>query len=207
MEANARLIPAGADIYSVSYGDDTGNYVEFYMNAVKDEKASLEQGRPIFKEREYIRIMPIGDKTKKIDRPVRFQATGNVPSDLDRFPRQWQSFKNQGVVAIDGTPIEEWPPLTKSDAMALKAMNIHTVEVLAGLGDNNLTWLGARQMRDKAKAWLDSSKGGAVALKQAQEIEDLKLQVEALTNQLNGLPQVKAESKKRGRKQNVQNPA
>jgi hypothetical protein len=63
--------------------------------------------------------------------------------------------------------------------MELKAMHIHTVEQLAGISDQNLTWLGARELRDKADAWLKQANSGKEVLRleavNAQLTEDLAL--------------------------------
>lgn len=203
--SSGKLIPVGNDIYEVSYGDDKGIYVEFYHREVENEKKSLQEGRPIYESREYIKIVPIGDKTKVIDRPVKKVPDAGVPSDLQRWPRQWQAFLNQETQVTEGTPITEWPAITRADAMSLKSMNIHTIEMLANLGDNNLTWLGARAMREKAKAWIEKAKTGVDSLVWAKEKAEMQAQIEALKNQLNGFASVGAipEPKKRGRKPKV----
>lgn len=196
-----KLIPAGQDIFNVAYGDDKGLYVEFYYREIEDQKRSLLEGRPIFESREYIKIMPIGNKNKIIDRPIQKTDTARFPSDIRRFPRQWEAFKNQEAQVLDGTPITEWPQITRSDAMSLKAMNIHTIEMLADLQDNNLTWLGARKIRDMAKLWIEKAKGGAESAKWAKEKTDMMAQIEALRNQMAGFTAagVMPEQKKRGR--------
>lgn len=181
-----KLNPAGQDVAVAQYGDDTGLYVEFYMRPVKNEKRSLEEGRPIFEDREYIKILSPGDKTKQWDRPVRKLPQGNVPSDLDRFSKQWLIFQRQGANVVEGTPITEWAAITRSDAESFKAMSIHTVEQMAQLGDHQLGWTGARAMRDKAQKWLEKSKDGAEALRWAQEKQELQDQINALKNQMNG---------------------
>jgi len=92
----------------------------------------------------------------------------------------------------------------------LKALNIHTVELLAGLSDGNLTFMGARTMRDKAKAYLAKANENADAVKFAEDTANLQAQIDALTNQLQGfrnagVQEATAPPKKRGPKPKVNN--
>lgn len=186
--------------YHVKHGDDNGLYVEFYHEAVLNEERSKDEGRPIYEEKEYISIHIIGDTKTVRKRPVKHDWSGNTPPDIQRWPHQYEAFKNQEKHVSEGTPITEWPVITKSDAMSFKAMNIHTVEQLAGLQENNLNWLGARAMRDKAAAWIAQAKDGSGITKLQAENDALKLQLEAMQNQLNGLIEAKPELKKSRKK-------
>ena len=67
-------------------------------------------------------------------------------------------------------PLEQWPLMNKADVMMVKGLNIYTVEQLAGLGDNSLTWLGARTWRDKAVAYLEEAKKAQVLLSCKQKM-------------------------------------
>ena len=195
--------------YYVSHGTDASLFVQFYMESVQDEEASVEAGRPIFNEKEFVKIIPVGDKNTVVCRPVDLVGkNGNLP-DNERFPKQYQAFKNQQHQPQEGTPLEHYPPLTKSQVMMFKAANVHTVEQLANVSDHNLQNLGmgARQHRDEALAYIENAKNGAVPLKAQKEIDDLKKQIEALKNQLNGFKSVgavedekPAKPAKRGRK-------
>lgn len=201
--SQAKVIPMGNEQYNVSYGDDSGLYVEFYMRAVKNEFRSSQEGRPIYENKEYIRIQPLGDKTKVIDRPVQKFENGGRPSDLERFPRQWQKFLSQESQVSDGTPIQEWAPIGRAEAMELKGLGFHTVEMLAKAGEVNINFPGGRKLRDMAIAWLEKAQGGSPISKLQSENEDLKLQVQALQNQINGLGV--SEPKKRGPKPKSEN--
>jgi len=99
-----------------------------------------------------------------------------------------------------GTPITEWPVVSKSQALNLKAMSIHTVEALAEVSDNALNWLGARELREKARSYLAAAAGGA-ALSQAQaENAALRADIEALKAQFADL----AESNKSTRRKSAE---
>jgi hypothetical protein len=184
--AQARIVEQGNSLH-VSHGDDSRLYVEFTMEAIHQTAKSEEEGRPIFKDVPHVRIHFPGDRTKQIFRPVKFEDDHQGPADPRRFPQQWRAFEAQQEQVQTGTPIEQWGPLTKSQAMEFKAMHIHTVEQLAGIADSNLSWLGARELRDKAVAWLAQAENGKEALrlqseleKRDADIEDLKRQVKEL---------------------------
>lgn len=184
--------------YRVQHGTDAGLFVQFYMESIKEEEASEKEGRPIYVDREFVKIIPVGDKNTVVCRPVDMIGNGNNPPDNIRWPNQYAAFKNQQIQPNEGTPLEQWPPLTKSQVMMMKAVNVHTVEQLAAVIDQNLTNLGmgARDLREKAKAYLEDAKQSAPSMAAYKEIEDLKRQIEALKNQQAGFGEVE---KKRGR--------
>lgn len=199
--ASERVIRHSATNYSVSYGDDNGVVVEFFNHPVLQTFLSETEGRLIYKDVAYISIDFPGDKTKRVCRAVKMEGTSIVPSDPQRFPKQWEAFKNQDEQVMEGTPVTEWPPLSKSQALELKAMKIYTVELLASLPDSALTFLGARQLRDKAKNWLEAAKTGSISSQVMAELETLKADNEILRQQMSQLNarEEKADSPRRGR--------
>jgi hypothetical protein len=181
--APARVIEQGNQLHVV-HGDDAKLYVEFSMEAIHQPALSEQEGRPIYKDVPHIRIHFPGDRTKQIFRPVKVEDDQNGPSDAVRFSRQWVAFKAQQEQVQTGTPLLEWGPLTKSQAMELKGLHIHTVEQLAGIADNNLTWLGARELRDKAVAWLKQADGGKEALRLQGELDKRDMDISNLKEQM-----------------------
>lgn len=168
--------------YQVSFGGDSGTFAEFYTEAVLDQAQTEAQGRQIYKNVDMIKLMFAGNNTTVRIRPVQLKQEGQVPADPDRFPKQWAAFKNSQEQVQDGTPIEQWPPISKAMALELKAMKIHTVEMLAGVTDANL-WMGGRQLRDNAIAWLKEAESGAETIRLRNEVEKLQEQIKALMNQ------------------------
>lgn len=163
----------------VSHGDDSGLFVRFYSDAILNQQKSDAEGRPMYDQVEMCEVHFPADNTK-----VRIaRATDGNPPYYLRFPAQYAAFKKQEEVVQDGTPIEHWPPITKAQALELKAMNIHTVEMLAATADVNLKWMGARQLRENAKVWLSEADAGKESIRLNNEIEALKMQIEAMSNQ------------------------
>jgi len=182
---------------SITHGDDRALIVQFLMQPVRQGAASANKGRDIFKDEPFIWIRFAGDRTREIKRPVRFEQgpNGELP-DPERFPRQWDVFQKQKAEVHEGTPIEQWPQVSRSTALNLKGVNVHTVEHLAAVSDTVLHNLGhgGRELRDKAIAWLKAASDSA-ALMAAQEkqkqLEDdnaaLKQQVADLARKLDAL--------------------
>jgi len=181
----AATIIGNGDVRQVSYGNDTGLYVEFRMDNVYMEFLSEQEGRPIYEARPFIRIFVPGDKTKTVDRPVQLKQVGDMPSDPQRFPAQWAAFQ-QGQKAVEvGTPLSEWPQMNTSQVRELNSANIYTVEQLAAVPDGALDGLGhgGRSVRDAAIRYLQAAKDNSYLTKQSAEIDDLRAQIAALTEQ------------------------
>jgi hypothetical protein len=166
------------------YGDDRSLLVEFYLEPVHQEFASKSAGRPIYKDEAFIHINMPGGKSD-LRRRVRMEEGNGAPSDPDRFPRQWAAFKNQQEQVSEGTPIAEFPPLSKSQVMEFKAQKIHTVEQLAAFPDSALQNLGldGRKYRDMAAAFLDKAKGMAQYTEMQARNSVLEADLKALKEQ------------------------
>jgi hypothetical protein len=81
---------------------------------------------------------------------------------------------------IIGTPLSEWPLVSKSQAEELRGMKFHTVESIANASDQQLQRMGMAAgmspyaFRDKAKAFLNLATTAAETDKREQEINALK---------------------------------
>lgn len=153
--------------------------VQFFMRPRKNSRKSKEAGRPIFEEREYIRIMVPGNKDSIVCRPV---------SDMERqrFARQyrdWQDRRNDAE-QVEGTPLSEWPGVTRSQCEELAHFKVYTVEQLAGLSDTNTQgMMGIALIREKAKAYLEAAETEAAA----EEIAALRSENERMAKTLEQL--------------------
>src|SRR5215471_720537 len=93
-----------------TYGDDKGLLVEFFMEAVYQEAESVKIGRAVYKEEPFISIITPGAKSdvKRRVKETPEQAGMGVPTDPERFPRQWAAFKANQEQVADGLPLEHW---------------------------------------------------------------------------------------------------
>lgn len=167
-------------------------YAEFFIDAVHLKFQSEQEGRPIFEDREFVRIFIPGDAHTDLVKRV-------TDVERDRFPEAYAAFK-RGLSdeQVSGTPLSLLPWLLPSQVKQMQALNIRTVEHLASLSDTNLqaVGIGARELKAKAAAYLDAAAGGAEAAKNAARIESLEAENEALKQQVKELAAL-ADKKKR----------
>lgn len=161
--------------------DNHGLHVEFYIESVQRAFKSEEAGRPIFEDVEFIKILIPGDKNYSVEREAN-------KADFDRFPLEYARFKNgmkEAEQAI-GTPLSQWPAMSRSMAKEFNAMNVFTVEQLAGMSDQGKQafGMGALEWSVKAKAYLDAAGGGAAIEKYAAENETLKRDMETMRQEI-----------------------
>jgi len=155
---------------------DSRLQVRFYKRSVHQEQESMDAGRPIFKDFDFVQICVAGDSLTEID-------TYALASHKTRFPIQWANYMNrQGAndEEVVGTPVAEWPLVSKSQAEELRAMKFHTIESIANASDQQLQRMGMAAgmspyaFRDKAKAFLNLATNAAETDKRESEINALK---------------------------------
>jgi len=162
-------------IDSDTQGADARLAVQFYKKSVKQDDASNEAGRPIFKEFDFVRIMIPGDNLTEID-------TYAQESHKQRFPRQWAHYQNQVANHEDviGTPLEQWPQITRSQADELRGLKFQTVESIADCSDQQLQRIGMVagmspfNFRLKAKAFLNLANDSAEVAHREAEMQALR---------------------------------
>lgn len=149
--------------------------VRFYKRPVEIKDETLAQGRPIFKEMDFITIMTPGDQLNIID-------TIAEERHKRRFPLHWADYQNKtgNHEGFTGTPLSEWPLLTMGQAEELKGIKFYTVEAVANCGDQQLQRIGMiagmspYAFRDKAKAFLSVANQTADISKREEEVTQLR---------------------------------
>src|SRR5215831_17320669 len=137
------MIPQGAMVRPLSSNEYTRSYgapvqqlrPEFFMDPVRDEAASAEAGREIWREVERVRIIIPG--------AVATVLVKNV-SDIERnrWPDEYRAWKAGQEVPLTGTPIEQWPVLNQAHCKILRYHEVRTVEEVARLSDVHVQQLG-----------------------------------------------------------------
>lgn len=157
-------------------GADARLQVRFYKRAVKQEQETLDAGRDIYKEFDFVHICVAGDTLTEID-------TFALNNHKVRFPIQWAQYQNrvgEDDQEVVGTPVSEWPLVSKSQAEELRALKFKTVESVAGASDAQLQRMGMAAgmspyaFRDKARAFLNLATNAAETDKREAEINALK---------------------------------
>jgi hypothetical protein len=170
---------------------DEGLAVKFMYLPYHNEQKSKEEGRPIFEDREYVEIRVPGKRD--------FQT--KLASDMlkQRFPVHYERFKARESQQVEeGTPLSEWPGVTRGQVEELRFFQILTVENLANVADSSLKAMhGGLRLKQKAAQYLDASKDNAAAAKLDEAnklIADMSARLEALEN---AEPAVKPKRKRR----------
>jgi hypothetical protein len=156
-------------------GADARLAVTFYKRSVEQKDESIAAGRPIFKEFDFVRICVPGDALTEIDTYANNAHKG-------RFPRQWAYYQNQvgSQSEIIGTPIEQWPLISRSQAEELKGIKFRTVEDVANCSDQQLQRIGMiagmspHSFREKAKSFLNLASESAEVSQRQEELEALR---------------------------------
>lgn len=174
-----------------------GVWATFFHQWMPVADKSDDAGRPMGRMVEMVQIHTVGSRLNVVVRRAH---------DLDRhrFAQAYRAFKETGASVIDGTPLEQYPPITRERLHLLKFHNVHTVEQLAEVKDNDIQGvigLDGHAVRETARAWLEQSKETAKASKTGRELallreenreakernEDLQNRLETLMSQMQNM--------------------
>lgn len=162
-------------------------------NPIKTKK----EGRPIYDEQPVCRIRFAANKHTVGVFPAHevFKQELNEHGVMEgvtyamEYNDKYLQFMAGDAQTVAGTPLGVLPLVTAGKKLELKALNIHTVEALAGLDGQNLKNLGmnGRDLKNQAVAYLEQAAGladtanfkEALAERDA-EIAEMKAQLAAL---------------------------
>lgn len=155
---------------------------QFYTKDEVDHAKTAALGRKAYRKIDMVRIVIPGDPQNQVERRVR-------EDDKLRWPRQYEAYRKMEEFVPDGTLLDTWPMLSKEQVSDLKHNQIFTVEQLAEVPDDLLRHigLGARLLREHAKAFIETAAKGAVPSRLVEDNERLRNQVTLLTDQLSQL--------------------
>ena len=145
----------------------------FYKDAVENIAKTRKAGRPIFDDFVMCQITIPGDKNNTVVKHASDELK-------ERFPKAWAAFEASEEEVGEGTPLEQWPMMTKGRVMELKTLHIHTVEALAGINESFMKTLGVngRRLVEDAQAYLKTAEDGPS--KVAAENAELTRRIETL---------------------------
>ena len=157
----------------------------FHIEPVQDYPASADAGRPIFKQEERVQfIMPGNPGTSPVARVT--------DEHRQRWPEQYAAFRRGEEMSVEGTPLEQWPPLSKAMVLELKAIGLHSVEQIAEMPDTAVQRVGrgGYGLRERAKAYLDDAVAGALTERLNREAEAKDARISALERQVSELKEL-----------------
>jgi hypothetical protein len=153
--------------------------VKFFVKQVQDKTASLSQGRPIFKDVEYVDIKIPGNRTGGACRPATHR-------DKQRFYKHYEMFKARIEAPVVGTPLSEWPLITRTRVEELAYLHVKTVEQLVDLSDTHAGQImGIHELKKKAKDWLEKADDTA-RINEIESLKDANAQKDERINSLEG---------------------
>jgi hypothetical protein len=182
------MVANGAFTRTNGFGAGSGGatvYPRFYMESVEDPVASQENGRAIFRDEERVEIIMAGNTHT---RPVRRVSD----EDRQRWPQEYEKFKQGIEMSVDGTPLEEWPRLRKAQVLELKSLGFLTVEQVRDMPDNVMQriGMGGMALRDLARAYLDDADRNALVEKTVAENARKDSELAALRAQVANLGEI-----------------
>ena len=127
---------------------DANLLVKFFHKEREDVDATRKEGRPMYREIEYMEIRIPGKRDAQVCRPA-------TERDKQRFPRHYDMFKQRVAMPNEGTPLSEWPQISRSLAEELSFLQIKTVEQLVSASDTHLSRIhGGLGLKQRAEAFL-----------------------------------------------------
>lgn len=174
---------------------DEGLLVRFYIKPRPDSVETKKQGKPCFKDVDYIEIRVPGQRNW-VARPAS-------AADIARFPRHWEAYKNRTSEDdyIEGTLLAEWPLITRSQVEEFAFAGVKTVEHLAAMPDVNVSqFMGAGTLKEKAKQWLEQALDGKAKADLQAELSKRDAEIDELKAQMAELMKPKAKPKPRKKK-------
>lgn len=154
--------------------------VLFFREAIKDETASIQAGRPIFKEVDMVKIITPGSRDSFIgDATEEYQQ---------RFAAQWARYKAGRDQTQSGTPLNLLPWMTIAQVAEFNAVGCHTVEQLVGMSDAlSQKFMGHHQIKQKAQAFLEAANNAAPMHRLQAELEKRDETIKQMQDQIQAL--------------------
>ena len=153
------------------YQGDEQLLVKFFKHAKLSQSKTKAEGRPVYEDLDYIQILQPGNKDSIVIRPA-------TKMDKQRFAEHWRRYEaRQDDEYVEGTILEEWSGITRSQVEELRYLNIRTVEQLANLSDSNAqNVMGVQALKAKAAKYLETAEKDATA----EKFAELEAKYEAL---------------------------
>lgn len=166
-------------------------YVEFKRVSVEDRAATIAAGVYKTKEVDYIVLVPHGSEGKiRVEKEYALWLHGVEPHTSalpfeqgpSRFPREWvekikaaySAWKKGEDLAIEGTPLKNWPVCSPGMAKIFNDLHVYSVEELAVASDDLLerVGMGAIPLRQRARDWVAAAGGETAKLTARLEVSE-----------------------------------
>lgn len=171
-------------------------HVRFETRSEENRAESIEQGRKVYRDRDWVIITPPGGKDVVENHAEQWLANirdrsqvGQYDPDwVETFTKMYSLFKDGKELPEEGTPLRMSTTIfTPAEIANCLAVNIRTLEQLAGANEEAIgrIGMGGRALKLRAQEAIKIGEGKGDAMKvEALSIEnaDLKQRVADLTN-------------------------
>lgn len=166
------------------YKTTDGSALRIWRDAAPNKFLSEQHGRQIFDEVIFAEVISPGSKDSsphfELVRLFAKEANREAPkhgaryADFKEFVERFM--RDEDDTSMAGTPLSQWPEISRSLAATLRAQHIFTVDALAALPDSRLVLVGpdGRTWREKAIAYIENAKGNAGVTALAAEVQQLR---------------------------------
>ncbi len=172
-------------------------HIRFETRKEEDRQQSIDAGRIVYKDVDWIIVTPHGARDSNEDRAVEWidkkaNAARQGAFDIElvsQIRKSYEAFKAGKELPVEGTPLAMMPHLfTPAEIANCKMLNIQSLEVLAQANEETIGRLGmgGREIKNRAQEAVKlaaSGTGDAIKISALErEKEDLKERVSDLEN-------------------------
>ncbi len=186
---------------TVSGVDAHGVRATFYTKSIHNKARTLEEGRPIYEPKVYVKIQADSDNKTGWDIPLKepeqYPDSENDPRN--RWAAAWKQFEEGSSGEVKGTPLSDWCMIPAHRVKELNSLGILSLEQLGNLPDDKAGKIGQDgiSLRDGAKKFMQPPDMQTMTLRREnvsmkQELENIKAQMTQLQNQRFGEPEEEA---------------
>lgn len=176
-------------------------HVRFETRPAEDRAASVEAGRKIYKDIDWVIVTPAGGKDVREDHAESWLAKIEGQAQNGMYDYEWahdfrkmyEMYKDGKEMPENGTPLRMCTTLfSPAEIHNCLAINVRTLEDLASANEEALSriGMGARALKTRAVEALKTGEGKESAMKvEALEVQnsELKQRVEDLMDVVNDL--------------------
>lgn len=158
-----------------TYKLDHQLHVQFYRHAELNAFKSKSEGRKIFEDYVYVRILAPAN--------TRSVFEGRATDEhKERFAKQYRAFLANQEQLQSGTPLHELPSITTGQVAELKHLKVETVEQLSTITDQSAQLLGTGgiELKQRAIRWLDERKNNAALAADNRDLAERVKELEKL---------------------------
>lgn len=142
--------------------------VRFFVAPVQDFEATTKEGRPIFKDMHMVEIRVRGSRNDIVHKPVDELVKR-------RFREAWRAYEQGEELLESGTPLEQWPAMTRSQVEEMKYFGFRTVEHISNCRDDvTAKFPGLMALKQRAQAFIAMAAGEAPLASLQKQLEDEK---------------------------------